>query len=80
MYKKQPYMGLEEVENQPVGDKNVAAAATLLMNEGVDILVAHVGEFGYRRVVFDITTGDVWVRFTVARGAKGDVRSLHGRI
>jgi len=80
MYKKLPYNGLEEVENQPVGDKNVAAAATLLMNEGVDILVAHVGEFGYRRIVFDISTGDVWVRFTAARGAIGDVRSLRGRI
>jgi len=79
MYKKIRYSGLEEVENQPVGDKNVAAAATLLMNEGVEILVAHVGEFGYRRIVFDISTGDVWVRFTAARGAIGDVRSLGGR-
>ena len=80
MYNKHPYQGLDEIENQPIGDKNVAAAATLLMDEGVEILVAHVGEFGYRRIVFDISTGDVWVRFTPAKGAVGDVRSLRGRV
>jgi len=80
MYEKQTYTGLDEIENQPIGDKNAVAAATLLMNEGVDILVAHVGEFGYRRIVFDISTGDVWVRFTPAKDAIGDVRSQRGRI
>jgi len=28
----------------------------------VEILVMHVGESGHRRIVFDIGTGDVWVR------------------
>jgi len=79
MYNKKPFSGLDAIENQPVGEKNVAAAANLLMAEGVDILVAHVGEFGYRRLVFNISTGDVWVRFTPAKGSVGNVSSLHGR-
>lgn len=45
-----------------IGTKNAAAAMQLLMQEGVEILVAHVGEFGHRRIVFDITTGEVWVK------------------
>ena len=45
-----------------IGSKNATAAMMLLMGEGVDILVAHVGEFGHRRLVFDTLSGDVWVR------------------
>lgn len=45
-----------------IGSKNAAAAMTLLMEEGVNVLVAHVGEFGHRRLVFDTSSGDVWVR------------------
>jgi chemotaxis protein CheD len=78
MYKKRPWQNLDSVQNQPVGDKNVASAATLLMDEGIDILVAHVGEYGYRQIVFDISTGDVWVQFTPSDGDVGDVRSLRG--
>ena len=45
-----------------VGTRNAAAAMQLLMAEGVNILVAAVGEFGHRRLVFDVTNGEVWVR------------------
>lgn len=79
MYEKYPVPDLDEVERQPIGEKNAAAAFSLLMNEGANIQVAHVGEFGHRRIVFDISTGDVWVRFSAAKGAVGDVRSLDGR-
>ncbi|MCB1849769.1 MAG: chemotaxis protein CheD [Gammaproteobacteria bacterium] len=78
MYEKYPNPALDTVEKQPIGEKNAAAAFSLLMNEGANILVAHVGEFGHRRIVYDIATGDVWVRFTPARGTVGDVRSLDG--
>lgn len=78
MYDKFPMRELEEVERQPIGEKNAAAAFNLLMAEGAEILVAHVGEFGYRRIVFDIASGDVWVRFTPAKGVKGDTKSLQG--
>ena len=45
-----------------IGSKNATTAMQLLMNERVDILVAHVGEFGHRRLVFDTSSGNVWVR------------------
>lgn len=48
--------------DETIGTKNAAAAMQLLMQEGVEILVAHVGEFSYRRIVFDISTGAVWVK------------------
>ena len=80
MYEKFPGIAIDEIEKQPIGEKNAAAAFTLLMNEGANILVAHVGESGHRRIVFNISTGDVWVRFTPAKGVIGDVRSLDGRI
>jgi chemotaxis protein CheD len=79
MYDKYPDPDLDVAEKQPIGEKNVAAAYTLLVNEGARILVAHVGESGHRRLVFDISTGDVWVRFTPGKGAVGNTRSLDGR-
>ena len=51
-----------------IGTKNAAAAMQLLMQEGVEILVAHVGEFGHRRIVFDISTGEVWVKHQPTEG------------
>lgn len=45
-----------------VGTRNAAAAMQLLMAEGVNILVAAVGEFGHRQIVFDVAKGEVWVR------------------
>lgn len=47
-----------------IGTKNATAAMNLLMQEQVPIMVAHVGEFGHRRLVFDVNSGDVWVRHT----------------
>jgi len=79
MYEKTKMSGLEDVERLPVGEKNVAAAFELLLNEGVDILVAHVGEFGYRKIVFDIATGDVWAKFKPLVKF-GDQSSLTGRV
>jgi len=51
-----------------VGTRNAAAAMQLLMGEGVNILVAAVGEFGHRRVVFDVPKGEVWVRHMQKEG------------
>ena len=67
----------QNIENS-IGTKNATAAMTLLMEEGVDILVAHVGEFGHRRLVFDVATGDVWVRHTDNDG--GDTGIVDGRV
>ena len=75
MYKKVKRNPIDDVERQPVGEKNVAAAFTLLMAEGLEIQVAHVGEFGYRRIIFDVDSGDVWVKFQPLN-KMGDQRSL----
>ena len=34
----------------------------LLIEQGVTINVADVGETGYRRITFDLSNGDVWVK------------------
>jgi len=71
---------LNEIELQPVGEKNTTIAFNLLMQQGLDIKVAHVGEFGHRHIVFDITSGDVWVKFSPSKLDIGDVRSLGGNV
>lgn len=53
-----------------VGAKNADAAMQLLMQEGIEVLVAHIGEFGHRRIAFDVGTGDVWVRHDWEKGAR----------
>jgi len=70
--------GSDDVSNS-IGTKNAAAAMNLLMGKGIDIQVAHVGEFGHRRIVFDVGTGDVWVRHQSLMG-KGRLNSLNGKI
>lgn len=61
-----------------IGTKNAAAAMQLLMAENITIQVAHVGEFGHRRIVFDINSGDVWVRHTEASGIKTGI--INGKV
>ncbi|MFT6030897.1 MAG: chemotaxis protein CheD [Oleiphilaceae bacterium] len=46
-----------------IGERNAEKAMTLLINRRVDIKVVHVGEQGHRRIIMDVTTGDVWVKF-----------------
>jgi len=45
-----------------VGEKNTEAAVKLLSERNIPLLVAHVGETGYRRIAFDVGNGDVWVK------------------
>lgn len=61
-----------------IGSKNAAAAMNLLMQENVAILVAHVGEFGHRRLVFDTGSGDVWVRHIEKGGVRRE--SINGKV
>ncbi|MCP4186612.1 MAG: chemotaxis protein CheD [Gammaproteobacteria bacterium] len=46
-----------------VGEKNSAKAMQLLMKRKVSIEVVHVGEQGHRRIVMDVASGDVWVKY-----------------
>ncbi len=61
-----------------IGTKNSVAAMQLLMQENVNILVAHVGEFGHRRIVFDSGTGEVWVRHIESNAQR--ISSINGVI
>lgn len=51
-------------DDQLIGNRNTEAAVNLLYNLGVPLLVAHVGETGPRRIIFDLSNGDVWVKHT----------------
>jgi chemotaxis protein CheD len=70
-------VGSDDINNS-IGAKNSEKAMQLLMGEGVDVLVAHVGEFGHRRIFFDIDTGDVWVRHHSLVGQRR-LNSLNGK-
>jgi len=48
-------------EDHQIGTKNIEAAKQKLLEFGVPLLVTHVGNTGYRRIAFDINSGDVWV-------------------
>jgi chemotaxis protein CheD len=61
-----------------IGEKNAEKAMQLLMNRGVEITVVHVGEQGHRRIVMDVTTGDVWVKYTSDNPDERSMRSQSG--
>ncbi|GAA4014597.1 chemotaxis protein CheD [Actimicrobium antarcticum] len=46
-----------------VGKRNIAMARDLLRQARLVPASEHVGGDGYRRLYFDITTGDVWLKF-----------------
>lgn len=46
-----------------IGEKNSAKAMQLLMERNAAIEVVHVGEQGHRRIVMDVATGDIWVKY-----------------
>lgn len=45
-----------------VGDDNVVAGRELLAQHGFAISAEQLGGQGYRQVIFEISSGDVWVR------------------
>jgi chemotaxis protein CheD len=50
-------------EVQDVGARNIDAGYRLLAAEGMLPVAANVGDRGYRRLYFDVASGDVWVKF-----------------
>ncbi len=53
-----------------IGMRNAEVAMQLLMQNDIKVAVAHVGEFGHRRIVFDVSNGDVWVRHHLTDGGR----------
>lgn len=45
-----------------VADRNVIAGQELLQRHGFLAAAEHLGGEGHRNIIFDISTGDVWVR------------------
>lgn len=47
-----------------VADRNVIAGQELLRRHGFAVAAEHLGGEGHRNIIFDIGSGDVWVRQT----------------
>lgn len=45
-----------------VADRNVVAGRTLLAQHGFTIAAEQLGGQGHRQIIFEVATGDVWVR------------------
>ena len=48
---------------QDVGLRNIAMARKLVADEGLVVTAENVGGEGYRRLYFDVETGEVWIKF-----------------
>jgi len=59
----------QRVSCQSVGCKNICAARMLLRDAGYSIAAEHVGGEGSRRLVFELWSGDLWVKRGAARAA-----------
>jgi len=56
-----------------VGTRNVTAAHEMLARHGIRTVASNVGDEGYRKIAFELWSGDVWVNH-----AKQPVRKLAG--
>lgn len=48
---------------QDVGARNIAMARRLLAEAGLSPAAENVGGDGYRRLYFDVASGEVWIKF-----------------
>lgn len=55
-----------------VGAMNAAAALRLLQQRGLSVAAYDVGGVQARTLVFDLPTGDVWVRYGSPRAARAE--------
>lgn len=59
-----------------VGCLNSAAARALILRHGLNLVAQHIGGDGHRQVIFDIATGDTWVRQTPVQDVLNGDRKL----
>lgn len=45
-----------------VADRNIEAGRALLKQHNFNVLVEHLGGRGHRQIIFEVGSGDVWVR------------------
>lgn len=54
-----------------IGARNISLAQAALESLGGQVLAQHVGDTGHRAIIFDVWSGDVWVKHQrVVRGAE----------
>lgn len=58
-----------------VADRNVIAGQELLQRHGFLAAAEHLGGEGHRNIIFDISTGDVWVRQDSPNRSSGKVKN-----
>jgi len=51
-------------ESELIGIKNIESAKRLLQEQRIKLLFSHVGKKGHRRIAFDVSNGDVWVKYS----------------
>ncbi len=51
-------------ERELIGIKNIESAVRLLQEQHIRLLFSHVGKKGHRRIAFDVSNGDVWVKYS----------------
>jgi chemotaxis protein CheD len=52
----------QQPHSSDVANRNVIAARHLLRHHGHDVVAEHVGMRGHRNVIFELWSGDVWMR------------------
>ena len=57
--------------NDTIGQKNITQAMGWIASNKIQLISAHVGESGARKIVFDISNGDVLVSHTPALKFQG---------
>ncbi|MBI1905710.1 MAG: chemotaxis protein CheD [Rhodocyclales bacterium] len=57
--------GRTNVEALDVGRRNIETGRHLLSRQGFRVVAEHLGGEGHRNVIFDIATGEVWIRYIV---------------
>ena len=58
-----------------VADRNVIAGQELLQRHGFLVAAEHLGGEGHRNIIFEISTGDVWVRQDPLNRIKAGIES-----
>lgn len=66
---------LREKGGVTVGDKNLAMMRLILEKNGMRISAEHVGGKGHRNVIFEIWSGDCWVRHAEPPQTSATVRA-----
>ena len=56
-----------------IGDRNIEAARRLLRKHGLSSASESLAGVGHRSIVFDIASGDVWVRHSPEQASQRDV-------